>query len=158
MSELILRFLKIRSQVIDMMTRLIQETGADCGIIAVPKRETEFFRVIIYGLPENPADEEALLPFESTPLCVSVLETGGPVRVPDVAALPPENSCTFLLAENFAGFLGLPLRVDKTGEDAVLALLSHPVRDWSEADATRLLEAAARIGPMLGAACTRPIQ
>ncbi len=159
MSELILGILKTRTRVLDTITRLIHQTETDCGIIAVPKPDTEIFSMVVYGLPENPAGEEVLLPFQSTPLCVSVLETGGLVAVPDVAALPLQQSCTFLAAENFAGFLAAPLRFDSIGEVAVLGILSHPVRSWSTKDETRLLDAAALIGPILGAASgARPIQ
>ncbi|MEM6825092.1 MAG: hypothetical protein AAGB18_07515 [Pseudomonadota bacterium] len=122
----------IQFRVARLLIDLNQRAEADGAIIAVPNAGGREFRV----WPAVPGDipfGEVSLPIENSYPCQRAIETGDIVSERDVASLPRERACTFMLAEEFAGYLGGPITLrGDTAPSAVLAIVTYDARDWTE--------------------------
>ena len=139
----------IQFRVARLLTDLNQDAEADGALIAVPDKNGEWFRVWPAVPGDIPFGEVSLPIMNSTP-CRQVYATGAIVSESDVAKLPKEKACSFMLAEEFAGYLGAPIVL--SGEkipSAILAVVTYDARDWTNEHRELLGAAAAAIANVL---------
>lgn len=146
----------IRRRLFVALDRLVRRSGADSAILAFPVSGTGAFRVVTFGLRDIPFGEVSL-PISDSPVCARVLGRQELVGIQDTRELPPDEVCAFLLAEDFAGFLGAPVFPGGVHPAAVVAALTHRPRDWKLFDRALVLEAAAIIGRTLSGTGTDSI-
>ena len=140
---------EIQFRIARLLSDLNQRTEADGAVIAVPDQSGAKFHV----WPAVPGDipfGEVSLPIENAEQCRQVLETGDIVAESDVGKLPRNQACSFMLAEEFAGYLGAPIRL--LGDEpasAVLAIVTYEARHWTGAHRGDLKAAASGISDVL---------
>lgn len=143
----------LQSAVARILDQFKRDCVADCALFAIPENRTDV-RVFATGIDGMEPDDVSL-PLIHSPQCITVIERRDTLAVADVSGLPPDRVCTFMRAEDFSGFLGVPVLLMNTAPVAVVAALTHVPYPWKMSDIARARDAGEEIALTLRAAGVR---
>lgn len=140
-------FPHIRVHVAGILNELSSRLEADASLLAVPDAQPYVFRVWPAVDQDMPFGETNLLVSNSNP-CTAVIETKEIVSIRDVSKLSAKDSCSFMVAEEFAGYLGAPVTIGERPA-AILAVVSYEPNSWTDTHRAYLSATCERLSEIL---------
>lgn len=137
----------IRAHIARIMGELTGELGADGTLLAVPEETAAVFRVWPAMDDDMPFGETNISVSNSNP-CTAVIETLNVVSIDDVRVLPPQQSCSFMVAEEFSAYLGAPVTIGEQPA-AILAVVSQSPKQWTNTQRAYLTATCDRLSEIL---------